>query len=239
MRSGFFNSYLGDRKYSAEDWADYFRQFIGNGVYADPASSLQVQAAGGLTIRIAAGSCFINGYAGYSDGSDLLKLKYGGAYPRIDRIVIRLDMTARSIYPAVIMGKEAGDPSPPNITRKASIYDICVGEITIGANAADIYPSDIKDMRFDASVCGIVAGVLNQIDTEEYMSQIVSAVTTAVMTATNLALSQSSAEWNKFLDSVLTKDGNVVITLPNEDLKRDVAMLKRRGGSVADKFRVI
>ncbi len=235
MRSGFFNSYLGDRKYSAEDWADYFRQFIGNGVYANPASSLQVQTSGGLTVRIAAGSCFINGYAGYSDGSDLLKLKYGGAYPRIDRIVIRLDMATRYIYPAVISGNEAENPSPPNITRKSSMYDICVGEITIGANVTEIRQTDIKDMRFDASVCGIVAGVLNQIDTEEYMSQIVSAVTTA----TNLALSQSSAEWNKFLDSVLTKDGNVVITLPNEDLKRDVAMLKRRGGSVADKFRVI
>lgn len=235
MRSGFFNSYLGDRKYNAEDWADYFRQFIGNGVYANPATSMQVQAAGKLTVRIAAGSCFINGYVGYSDGSDVLKLKYGGTYPRIDRIVIRLDMTTRSVYPAVIMGNEAESPSPPNITRKSSMYDICVGEITVGANAAEIYPVDIKDMRFDASVCGIVAGVLNQIDTEEYMSQIIS----AIMTANNLALSQASAEWSKFLDSVLTQDGNVIVTLPNEELKQDVALLKRRSGSVADKFHVI
>jgi len=234
MRSGFFNSYLGDRKYSAEDWADYFRQFIGNGIYANPATSMQVQATSGLTVRIAAGSCFINGYAGYSDGSDVLKLQYGGTYPRIDRIVIRLDMATRSVYPAVIMGNEAENPSPPNIMRKSSTYDICVGEITVGANVTDIYPSDIKDMRFDASVCGIVAGVLNQIDTEEYMSQIIS----AVMTATNLALSQSAAEWNKFLDSVLAKDGNVIVTMPSEELKNDVAMLKRRR-SVADMFRVI
>lgn len=233
MRSGFFNSF-NDRMYSAEDWADYFRQFIGNGIYANPATSMQVQAAGGLTVRVAAGSCFINGYVGYSDGSDVLKLQYGGTYPRIDRIVIRLDMTTRSIYPVVIVGNEAESPSPPNITRKSSIYDICVGEITVGASVTDIYPLDIKDMRFDASVCGIVAGVLNQIDTEEYMSQIIS----AIMTANNLALSQASAEWNKFLDSVLTKDGNVIITLPNEELKSEVARLKR-GRSVADLFHVI
>ena len=133
------------------------------------------------------------------------------------------------------MGNEAESPFPPNVTRKSSMYDICVGEITVGANAAEIYPVDIKDMRFDASVCGIVAGVLNQIDTEEYMSQIIS----AIMTANNLALSQASAEWNKFLDSVLTQDGNVIVTLPNEELKQDVALLKRRSGSVADKFHVI
>ncbi len=51
--------------------------------------------------------------------------------------------------------------------------------------------------------------------------------------------SQASAEWSKFLDSVLTQDGNVIVTLPNEELKQDVALLKRRSGSVADKFHVI
>lgn len=234
MRSGFFNSHLGDRKYSVEDWADYFRQFIGNGVYANPATSMQIQAAGKLTVRIAAGSCFINGYVGYSDGSDVLKLQYGGTYPRIDRIVIRLDMTTRSIYPAVIMGNEAETPSPPDIIRKSHIYDLCAAEITVGANVTEIRQSDIKDMRFDTDVCGIVAGLIDQIDTDDYISQ----MTAAITAASELALLTVSAEWNKFLDSVLTKDGNVIITLPNEELKSEVARLKR-GRSVADLFHVI
>ncbi|MBD5145635.1 MAG: hypothetical protein HDT21_07000 [Ruminococcus sp.] len=224
MRSGFFNSYLGDRKYSAEDWADYFRQFIGNGVYANPATSMQVQAAGGLTVRVAAGSCFINGYTGYSDGSDVLKLQYGGTYPRIDRVVIRLDMTTRSIYPAVIMGNEAETPVPPDIIRKASVYDLCAAEITVGANVTEIQQSDIADKRFDADVCGIVAGLIEQIDADEYISQMQFAYEVA---------------WQMFLDSVLFKDGNIIITMPNEELKQDVAMLKRSRHSVADMFRVI
>ena len=32
--SSFFNSVGGDRKYKAEDWAEYFGSFIGNGVFA-------------------------------------------------------------------------------------------------------------------------------------------------------------------------------------------------------------
>lgn len=234
MRSGFFNSHLGDRKYSAEDWADYFSQFIGNGVYANPATSMQVQAAGKLAVKIAAGSCFINGYVGYSDGSDVLKLQYGGTYPRIDRIVIRLDMTTRSIYPAVIMGNEAETPSPPDIIRKSTVYDLCAAEVTVGANVTEIRQSDITDMRFDTAVCGIVAGLLTQIDTDDYISQMVAAITEA----SELALLTVSAEWNKFLETVLTKDGNIIITLPNEELKSEVARLKR-GHSVADMFRVI
>lgn len=238
MRSGFFNSYLGDRKYSAEDWADYFRQFIGNGVYANPATSMQVQAAGKLAVKIAAGSCFINGYVGYSDGSDFLKLQYGGTYPRIDRIVIRLDMTTRSIYPAVIRGNEAETPSPPDIIRKASVYDLCAADITVSANVTEIQQSDIADKRFDADVCGIVAGLIEQIDAEDYISQITSQMTEAITSASEHALSMVSAEWNKFLETVLTKDGNIIITLPNEELKSEVARLKR-GRSVADLFHVI
>lgn len=223
MRSGFFNSHLGDRKYSAEDWADYFRQFIGNGVYASPATSMQVQAAGGLAVKIAPGSCFINGYTGYSNGSDTLILQYGGTYPRIDRIVLRLDLISRYISPAVITGKEGENPSPPEIMRKSSVYDLCVAEITVGANVTDIVQSNIIDKRFDADVCGIVAGLLEQIDAEDYISQ--------MMTAYEVA-------WQTFLNSVLFKDGNIIVTMPSEELKSDVARLKR-GHSVADLFRVV
>ena len=48
MKSSFFDSLNGDRRYSSADWAKYFRQFIGNGVYTNPATSMQVQAAGGM-----------------------------------------------------------------------------------------------------------------------------------------------------------------------------------------------
>ncbi len=41
QKSMFFNSSQGDRVYKAEDWADYFSSFIGNGVFPNPSSGLQ------------------------------------------------------------------------------------------------------------------------------------------------------------------------------------------------------
>lgn len=35
-KSSFFNSVSHDRTYKAEDWAEYFASFIGNGVFPRP-----------------------------------------------------------------------------------------------------------------------------------------------------------------------------------------------------------
>ena len=171
MRSSFFNSLNGDRKYNATHWAEYFSQFIGNGVYAEPSTSMQVQAVKGMTVKVGAGACFINGYAGYADGSDALTLDLGTSAKRIDRIVIRLDYSLRSIYPAIIKGTAASSPVAPAIVRDGTYYDICIAEITVGINAAEITQSDIKDVRGDNTVCGWVAGTIDQIDTTELFAQ--------------------------------------------------------------------
>ena len=171
MRSSFFNSLNGDRKYNATHWAEYFSQFIGNGVYAEPSTSMQVQAVKGMTVKVGAGACFINGYAGYGDGSDVLTLDLGTSAKRIDRIVIRLDYSLRSIYPAIIKGTAASAPVAPDIIRDGTYYDICIAEITVGINAAEITQSDIRDVRGDNTVCGWVAGTIDQIDTTELFAQ--------------------------------------------------------------------
>ena len=171
MRGSFFNSLDGDRKYNAGHWAEYFSQFLTNGIYAEPAESMQVQAAGGLDVLIAAGSCFINGYAGYSDGTDKVTVEYGGSSPRIDRIVICLDMQGRRIYPAVRKGTAAASPSAPGIIRDGTFYDIGIASVYVKANATEITQADITDTRSDTSLCGWVTGVIDQIDTTALFAQ--------------------------------------------------------------------
>ena len=67
-RSGFFNAEIDsngqyDRTYKAEQFAEYFSAFIGNGVYITPASQLKVIPVGNeLAIYISVGNAYINGY---------------------------------------------------------------------------------------------------------------------------------------------------------------------------------
>lgn len=61
-KSSFFNSVSGDRVYRAEEWAEYFASFIGNGVFPVPSTSLQVVAGSGMAVAVKTGKAWINGY---------------------------------------------------------------------------------------------------------------------------------------------------------------------------------
>ena len=50
-KSSFFNSVSHDRTYKAEDWAEYFASFIGNGVFPVPSTGLQVVANDGMKLN--------------------------------------------------------------------------------------------------------------------------------------------------------------------------------------------
>ena len=54
-KSSFFNSVSHDRTYKAEDWAEYFASFIGNGVFPVPSTGLQVVANDGMKLNVKTG----------------------------------------------------------------------------------------------------------------------------------------------------------------------------------------
>lgn len=172
-KSSFFNSVSGDRKYKAEDWASYFASFIGNGVFPLPSTGLQVVAGNGMQVTVKAGKAWINGYF-YNNTSDLsLTLATAdGVLNRIDRVVVRWDLTNRLISVKVKSSSPSASPTAPNIERDADIYELALADIYIGAGVTSITGSKIADKRLDTSVCGVVAAVVDQIDTEAFNAQL-------------------------------------------------------------------
>jgi hypothetical protein len=55
----------GNKAETADFFAAYFASFVGNGVHINPPDSFKVSPVSGLTVRIAPGRCFINGYFGW------------------------------------------------------------------------------------------------------------------------------------------------------------------------------
>lgn len=171
--SGFFNAEIlsdgsYDRVYTAEIFAQYFAQFIGNGVYANPATQLQVVSmdSSGMGVKVLQGNAFINGYwYKNSSGKELKISNANGTTSRFDLIVVRLDYSTRSIYLHVIEGTPSTSPTVPNYIRNSEYYDIVLAKVNIGVAAVEITDSAITDMRQDNSCCGIVTGLINQIET--------------------------------------------------------------------------
>ena len=155
--SGFFNSNNNDRVYDATDFARYFGSLASNGIFYTTASNLQVTATSGMDVSVAPGSAFINGYHYYlSDAFTLTLAVADGARPRIDRVVLRLDMHARSINLASLTGAAANTPAPPALTRTPDIYELALADVLIPAGAISIPTGNVTDDRLNASVCGLV-----------------------------------------------------------------------------------
>lgn len=160
-----FNSINHDRVYKAEDWAWYFSTFIGNGVFPQPTNGLMVQADGEMDVAIKPGYGFINGYAFRNQSDYVITLDNAdGVLNRIDRVVLRWDLANRLIELAVKKGSYGQSPVAQTLTRTADVYELALADITVTHGATVISQANITDQRTNTDLCGIVEGVVSQID---------------------------------------------------------------------------
>ena len=154
-----------DRVYKAEDWAWYFARFIANGVFPKPSDGLQVIAYDKMEIKVNAGYAFINGCAFRNPVSMGITLSTAeGALNRIDRVIIRWDLTQRDMYLTVLKGVPSAKPAAAALTRNTEIWELAIADIYVGKGVTKIQTKDITDQRFNSALCGIVKGTIEEID---------------------------------------------------------------------------
>lgn len=222
VKYGFFNSENGDRLYNADDISRFFYKLISDGVLDSPATNLMVASRSGMTVQVLQGYGMINAkYVWITSPEDITLDAADIALPRVDRVVLRLDITNRQITVAAKKGTPAASPTPPALTRSGAIYELSLAKIAVAANATAIAQADITDERPDESVCGYIVGLLQQIDTAGLFAQFTDAFdtwfaglqdqvlrNTLVRRYTNRVLSSASqqnfsigiAEWNASTD---------------------------------------
>ncbi|HEX9062629.1 MAG TPA: hypothetical protein VF941_20855, partial [Clostridia bacterium] len=162
-KSGFFNSVSGDRKYNAEDFADYFATLIGNGVFPIPSTSLQVSANNNMTITINPGKGWINGYIYNNTANLILNISTADSIlNRIDRVVLRYSTNGRAINAVIKTGTAASNPVAPSIERDSDFYELGLADIYVSAGTTTISSSNITDLRSNSSLCGWVNSLVEQ-----------------------------------------------------------------------------
>lgn len=174
---GFFNSVSGDRKYDADDISNFFFKLISDGVLANPADNLKVVQRSGMTVSVEAGYAMIKAKYYKAESANVLNIDPADAdNPRIDRVCIGLNYSARNLSLYVKKGTAAASPTAPELTRTAGVlWEICLAEIAVGAGATAITTADITDKRADTTVCGYITGLIEQIDTTDLFAQFTAA----------------------------------------------------------------
>lgn len=172
VRSSFFNSVNGDRRYKSNHFAEYFASFIANGIFPNPSNTLQVYEKTNMTVTVKPGKAWINGYFAINEYDyDLTLDNADGILNRIDRIVLRLDFNARSIDLSVKKGAFASAPVAPILQRDADAHELALADIYVTKGTTFIRQANIADQRLDKALCGVVHGTVSQVDTTTIFNQ--------------------------------------------------------------------
>ncbi|WP_225894539.1 hypothetical protein [Clostridium botulinum] len=230
-----FNSINGDRRYKAEDFASYFASFIGNGVFPNPSTGLQVISNNDMSVTDKPGKGWINGFYYQNTDDFILKLDVAdGVLNRIDRVVLKLDFNKRSINLYIKKGVFASSPVAPTLQRDADAYELGLADVKVNAGVIKITQADITDLRLDKNLCGIVHGVVDQVDITTIFNQY----------STRFKIKSEEFEkefeaWLKTLKDVLGEDtaGNLLnlITKNTEsinNIKSDLADITTKQGDL-------
>ncbi|WP_397537879.1 hypothetical protein [Rummeliibacillus pycnus] len=162
----FFNSAPGDERWHyASDFADYFGDVLSSGLLlSENAYGLMVKVnSDTLETYVEPGKALIKGHS----YKNTLPLYLQHDLPevsqnRIDRIVLRLDLSNanRYIRAFVKKGTPSSNPVPPELQRDQYIWELSLAKILVRANTATLLADDLTDERSDENLCGIVQSLI-------------------------------------------------------------------------------
>lgn len=168
---GYFNSIDGDRTYNADQMSEYFEGLVSNGVYESVGGALQVLAGSGMTVNVQTGRGIIN--CKWLRNDSVLTLDITQAHAVLNRytaVVLRLDIVNRLMTITTKDGANASSPVKPAMTNDATMVELCLAYIYVGAGVTSISQGSIEDMRASSS-CGWVTGLIEQVDTSQLFLQ--------------------------------------------------------------------
>lgn len=148
--SGFFN---GDQEYGQDEFNRYFDNIYESGVSvkADNAMTLGVINEGN-TIIVESGFAIIKGFYLYNDNNKSLTVTADSNYDRIDRVVVRLNISTSKVSIEIKKGLAGSKPQPPSLQRDNLIYELSLSQIYIPRSGNVV----LIDERYRNELCGAI-----------------------------------------------------------------------------------
>lgn len=164
-----------DRVYSSAEFSHYWALLVGDGVFGQPSTSLNILANTpvAMSVKVSPGTGWIKGhYLTVPDNMDeVIAVPVANpSLPRIDSIIMALDNTDRMMKLYVRSGTAAASPTAVALQRDADIWELELAQVTVAAGAGNITQQAIKDMRTDPNRCGIVTGLIDQFDISGFLT---------------------------------------------------------------------
>ena len=151
MGYGFFN---GSNNYGQEELARYFSNIYENGINVTTSDmGMKVTRYSSTQLRVATGFSIVNGYYLYQDTTKTIQVTKNSNYDRIDRVVIRLDVSNMNVSIELKQGTASSKPTAPSLTRTSSIYELSLAQIHVDSSNGI---TAVTDERYDSNLCGAI-----------------------------------------------------------------------------------
>lgn len=199
LDSGFFNAVMvdnvPDRVYDADDVNSYFDGLISkDGIFATVSTACQVVASSGMNVVVKAGKGKVGNHWFYIRSDTSIEVSISDVVlNRIDAVVVKLDLTNRTISLYVKNGTLSSSPVAPTLTRTDEVYEIALAYISVNKNITSITSTMITDTRSNNDLCGWIVGLIEQFDTTTLFNQ--------YETAQNDFLSNKTEEFNNWFET--------------------------------------
>ena len=165
IKSGFFNSVTGDRKYDAEDLNKFFDGVITDGVLSAIGDSLEVVPSSGMQIAAGSGKAwFLKSWIENTADSFLTLSDADVTFGRIDIIALDFDKSdqVRENDIVIVEGTPSGTPTPPSLIDTSTHLQKPLAHIQVDANETVIQASDITS-KIDTVDCPYSTGIVDLI----------------------------------------------------------------------------
>ncbi|MGW0920077.1 hypothetical protein ACWD3J_13805 [Streptomyces sp. NPDC002755] len=129
-------------------WSRMARRWGIDGVHGEDNSSttLKVTGSGIGTVGVAAGEAFVNGFYYRLDASlNVTVTANGGGAARVDMVVLRCDMTAKTV---TAQYKTGGTLPPTLAADETGVYEIPLAQCTVAAGSSVVVAAAVLDRRW-------------------------------------------------------------------------------------------
>ena len=124
---------------------------IMNGIHDGIGNNFTVSASDptAMSVVVGSGAVHAQGYWMESDAETTLQIAAADEnYPRIDRVVIRVDIVANlEVSFAVLTGIASSAPTVPELTQTSAIYEIPLAQVSVAAGVTSVTAAAITDER--------------------------------------------------------------------------------------------
>lgn len=148
--SGFFN---GDQEYGQEEFNRYFDNIYESGISINDDNSMTL----GVTtisngVQVSKGFAIVKGFYLYNDSDKLITIARDTYYDRIDRIVLRLNLSSSKVSIELKQGVASSKPVAPVLQRDNLTYELSLAQVVVPKVGTLV----VTDERYRKELCGAI-----------------------------------------------------------------------------------